>query len=369
MKGIRNKLTKGRETMYHLISFLKKEIRKKTVLCGLSVISIILATQALAKVCFISDENCNGDFFSTEVKCDQASLTHQWKKLKCFKYSSKAACNDDRGNYYSIEACASGYLNLDQDHYCLEDMECSNSSFHCCKQCKQRCKGTDHGGNWRFCASDERGLGKSCEDDETKTRGRPKYQTCDKICSGYPLNNQLSNANCTSCSNSSGMHYNCTCHNGYVLKNGYCEKKIDCSAYPLTSTWSGGASCTQCTDNDGRTTYKCSCNSGYENKGNRCDPVPQESGKDYSPKDVSGCPVVYKGTGENLGNDCGNYSCYTGYRFCCDDMSHPICNKYARPCYELPSNCSLVTHVQCGGVYNGYSIRFCPGLDGNLWTR
>ena len=74
---------------------------------------------------------------------------------------------------------------------------------------------------------------------------------------------------------------------------------------------------------------------------------------------ISGCLVTYTGDGSYLGNQCDDYNCHTGYVFCCDNMSHPICSEHAAPCSSVASGCSFVTNVQCGGLYSGYSIRFC----------
>ncbi|MBQ8630200.1 MAG: hypothetical protein IJ479_00595, partial [Alphaproteobacteria bacterium] len=63
------------------------------------------------------------------------------------------------------------------------------------------------------------------------------------------------------------------------------------------------------------------------------------------------------GGGSYQGDQCEDYG--DGYVFCCDDMSHPICNSFAEPCTSVARGCNFITNVQCGGIYDGYSIYYC----------
>ena len=372
-------------------------------------------SSAFAGVCFLPDcqdeDVMNGGGGNMNMNedtafCESKGFTY-YASGKCPQYYAKVAeCNRD-----------DHYLKCDAQTWCKQNgyntTSCSIPNY-----VDQPCP--SYGSLYKGCKRDndrackETGFTKTCPSGQKlkKNSGRCSYDSSYGTCckpSGCPAYTSLSSSSYGT-NGTDGCEYACyyTCNmncpsgtstsnpggcggstrNGCGTKTCYypyqscctpsCTNQSGCSCGTTTVSDGCGGTCTRCASccNSSSSNWcsvhstchgDCCTDGSIESCDTRCGGSGCSSGGGGSSSE-STCPVVYTGNGSNLGRSCEDYYCYTGYRFCCDNMSHSICNTYAQPCSRLGGGCYFVTNVYCGGGYSGYSIYFCSGRDDNLFN-
>ena len=272
-------------------------------------------------------------------------MAHEWNKYSCYRYSTNVVCNNDRGNWFEVEGCADGFTNLDNDHYCLDRMECSGKAprtdLNCCPDGRDRCRDTSHGGSWHFCTNNSIGEGDTCEDAET-TDGRKKYKrcVCDKNIYKYTCD----------CSSLSGQGDSCTDDDGNTYYTA-----CTCATY-ASEILTSNMDCSSCTGKN--ETGNCNIPDGCENESKpgyscisgviSCEQCPAEYNKSCS-------EGISKGVGKKCGGGCFSEYCSTGsYATCsgCDtsyNLSSAVENANCSSCADENG-----THYNCPSCKEGY---------------
>ena len=392
-----------KHTMLHMK--LNSAVSVFAVAAAFSV--LLPPSSAFAGVCFLPDcqdeDVMNGGGGNMNMNEDTAFC-----ESKGFTYYASGKCPQ----YYAVVGTCNRddhYLKCDAQTWCKQNGY-NTTSCSIPQYVNEACP--SYGSLYKGCKTDndrackETGFTKSCPSGQKlkNTSGRCSYDTSYGTCctpSGCPSYTSLTSSSYGT-NGTDGCEYTCyyTCNmncpsgtstsnpggcgrstrNGCNTKTCYYPYQSCCT--PSCSDTTSSCSCGSYTISDGcggtcRRCESCCSPSSYnwcsvhstchgdccsDGTLESCDPQCGGSGCSSSDSGSSGdstCPVMYTGDGSNLGGNCENYYCYTGYVFCCDNMSHPICNTYAAPCTSAARGCRFVTNVYCGGSYDGYSMYFC----------
>ena len=350
-------------------------------------------SNAFAGVCFLpdcSDEDLAGGGGNMDLNEDTAFC-----ESKGFTYYASGKCPQ----YYAVV----GTCNRD-DHYLKCDAKtwCEQNGYNTTtcsipQYVNEACP--SYGSLYKGCKTDndrackETGFTKSCPSGQKlkKNSGRCSYDSSYGTCctpSGCPAYTSLSSSSYGT-NGTDGCEYTCyytcnmNCPSGTSTSNpGGCGGSTRNGCNTKTCYYPYQSCCTpSCSD----TTSSCSCGSYTISDG--CGGTCRRCESCCSPSSYNWCSVhstchgdcCSDGTLESCDPQCGGSGCSSsggssgggsyqgdqcedygdGYVFCCDDMSHPICNSFAEPCTSVARGCNFITNVQCGGIYDGYSIYYC----------